>query len=197
MASLTGTKKSIVVILGHPSKDSFCAALAHEYVRSAEKAGAEVTLLDLSEYDFDPAVDPRKAPTSWPCIDKSQEAISAANHVVWVYPVWWGSCPALLKGFVDRTFRTGYAYRMKPNGLPEGLLKGKTSRILITMGSPSWWHRMVYRGSGINWLRWATLWFSGFKVSKTIEYCGVDTAKDDKRQNWLKRTALVATADAR
>lgn len=184
--------KKVLVILSHPSSDSLCASLARAY---AEGAGG--TLLDLNSLQFDWNLDPRKVAQLEPDLIRAQKLISEAEHLAFVYPLWWGSSPASLKAFIDRTFLTGYAFRYKPNGFPEGLLKGRSARILLTMDSPSWWHRWVYRRSGTTWLRWATLWFSGIKVRKTKEFNGVRKASKEQIESWLLDIRRMGHEDAR
>ena len=188
--------KSIVVVLGHPKPDSFCAALAQAYAEGAKEEGVQVSLLSPSNTDFDIQADPRTKPELEPYLTEAQRLIKESGHVAWVYPLWWGTCPVVLKGFVDRTFRTGYAYRYRDNGFPEGLLKGRSSRILITMGSPAWWHLLIYRNSGISWMKWATLWFSGFKVLKTKQFNMVDKSSPEQREKWLAESKALGRADA-
>jgi putative NADPH-quinone reductase len=72
-----------------------------------------------------------------PDLVRAQQALLAARHVAWVYPVWWGTMPALLKGFLDRTLVSGFAYRYRPNSpLWDRLLRGRSAELLVTMDAP-------------------------------------------------------------
>ena len=186
------TSPANLIILAHPSPKSLRASLAQAYAR-----GCNGQVLSLNELDFVWNLDPREVPALEPELVRAQALIKEAKHITWVYPCWWGSAPACLKAFVDRTFITGYAYRYKPNGMPEGLLKGKTSRILLTMDSPSWWHALVYRKSALTWLRWATLWFSGIKVLQPKLFAGVRKASPEQIQRWLAEASSLGKQDAR
>jgi len=106
--------KRILVILGHPSSNSFCAALAERYAQSALRAGHEVRQLFLGRMDFDPVlregyqqVQPLEAD-----LRQAQADILWAEHLTLVYPIWWGGIPALLKGFFDRVFLPGFAFQV-------------------------------------------------------------------------------------
>ncbi len=107
--------KRILVILGHPSSNSFCAALAERYTQSAMRAGHEVRPLFLGSMDFDPVlregyqqVQPLEAD-----LRNAQADILWAELLVLVYPIWWGGVPALLKGFFDRVFLPGFAFKYR------------------------------------------------------------------------------------
>ena len=86
----------ILVILGHPDTNSYCAALADAYVRGARAAGAQVKLVKLAELDFDPVLHHgyNEIQELEPDLQEMQREISAARHVVWVYPMWWVGAPA-------------------------------------------------------------------------------------------------------
>jgi len=105
--------KRVLVILGHPSTDSLCGALASSYTAAAGNAGHEVRRINLAEQSFDPLLrhgyaEPQKLE---PDLVNAQAQLKWANHVVFVYPTWWGSMPALMKGFIDRTFLPEFAFK--------------------------------------------------------------------------------------
>ena len=71
-----------------------------------------------------------------------QNSILWAQHIAWVFPVWWGGVPALMKGFLDRAFTSGWAYKFTPGSLfPVPLLKGRTAHLLVPMDTPPWYYR--------------------------------------------------------
>ncbi len=92
--------KRILVILGHPNRDSFCGAIVHSYMEGAKAAGNEVQLIAVGDLSFDPIL--HKGYSSIqelePDLTAGQTAITWAQHIVFVYPLWWGGMPALLKG---------------------------------------------------------------------------------------------------
>jgi putative NADPH-quinone reductase len=74
------------------------------------------------------------------------ETIQWADHLVWIHPVWWGGLPALMKGFIDRLFLPGLAYKYRENSLWwDKLLKGKTAHIITTIDQPGWYYRLVWK----------------------------------------------------
>ena len=97
--------KKILVINGHPVPGSYCEALKNTYCSSAEKAGAEVVQINIANLDFDPVLHHGYKiiqPLEEDLIN-AQKAIEAADHIMIIFPVWWGGVPAGLKGFLDRT----------------------------------------------------------------------------------------------
>jgi 1,4-dihydroxy-2-naphthoate polyprenyltransferase len=129
----------VLVILGHPRPDSFCKALADAYVTGAQEAGAEVRRLSLTELGFELNVlvpSPRDQLLE-PGISDSVGLVAWAEHLVFVFPTWWGTMPACLKGFLDRVLMPGFAFADREDG--EGwdkLLVGKTAHLLTTMDTP-------------------------------------------------------------
>lgn len=191
-------EKTVLIVLGHPTAGSFNSSLAEAYAEGVRAAGASATVLDVAKLEFDWKADPRSMAILEPDILDAQSKIRSADHVAWVYPLWWGAAPAVLKSFIDRVFITGFAMQYQSGkAMPNRLLTGKTSRILITMDSPSWWHALMYKRSGTTWLRWATLWFSGFKVAKTWEVTGVRESTPEKRAGWLNRARELGTQDGK
>lgn len=93
---------NVLIILGHPRINSLCGALTDAYVKGASEAGTEVRRLDLATLDFDPDVhtlSPNQQAFEHDILE-ARELIRWAEHLVFVYPTWWGTMPALLKGFL-------------------------------------------------------------------------------------------------
>lgn len=93
-----------LLILAHPRRDSLCGALFDAYADGAREAGVTCRELILGEMQFDPdviALSPEQQ-TLEPDLVRAQQDIAWAEHLVFVYPTWWGTYPARLKGFLDR-----------------------------------------------------------------------------------------------
>ncbi|QKT04741.1 NAD(P)H-dependent oxidoreductase [Ectothiorhodospiraceae bacterium 2226] len=180
----------VLVILGHPRNDSLCAALAQAYARGARESGATVREIALGDIDFDPTVhtpSPRQQPLE-PDLARAQAAVAWADHLVFVYPNWWGTMPALLKGFLDRVFTPGFAFRERPRHTGfEPLLRGKTAQLISTMDTPPWVYRWILRAPGTNGLRRATLGFCGIRTTDTRTFGPVNSSTAAQRRAWLTR----------
>lgn len=188
---------SLLVIDGHPDPGSFGAALARTYADAAAASGAEVHLLAVRDLDFDPVLHHgyrRRQPLE-PDLEAAWARLVAATHVVVVAPVWWGSVPVPLKGLFDRMLLPGRAFETLPNGLPRGLLRGRTARVVVTSDSPVWYLRL-FRDSTVAQLRDSVLRYCGLRVVGTARLGPVRTAAENRRRAWLEQVAATARRDA-
>jgi 1,4-dihydroxy-2-naphthoate polyprenyltransferase len=181
---------NVLLINGHPRKGSFSEALVEAYADGARKAGIDVTTLTLSELSFNPNVitpSPRMQYHEEDIV-KSQELIAAADHLVFVYPTWWGTMPALLKGFLDRVFTPGFAFEETEGGVTgyEKLLRGKTGAIITTMDTPLFINKWVNKSPGNNALKKATLQFCGVDPVEVTNFAPLNKANADKREKWIE-----------
>lgn len=176
--------KKILVVLGHPGNNSFNHAIAEQYASAATSAGHTVRLLKLGDLAFDTVLRAgyQKDQGLEPDLQAAWESILWAEHTVWVFPVWWGGAPALLKGFFDRLFLPGKAFKYRKNSsLWDKLLSGRSGRIIYTMDSPWIYDLMVYRNSALRSVKKATLEFCGIKPVKVTTFDRMRWA-DEKRR---------------
>ncbi len=190
--------KKILVINGHPNPQSFNHALAKQYIDAAREAGNDVAVLALGELKFDPILrfGYGSEQALEPDLQMAQEAIKNAEHIVFVFPSWWGGVPALLKGFIDRTFLPGFAFKYKSRNSPlwDKLLSGRTAHMMVTMDTPWWYNRLVYGNANINMMKAATLQFCGIRKVKVSIFDGVRGSSDQKRANWLVKASNLGKA---
>jgi NAD(P)H dehydrogenase (quinone) len=188
--------KRILVILGHPASNSFCGALAERYAQSAVRAGHEVRQLFLGTMDFDPVlregyqlVQPLEAD-----LRRAQADIVWAEHLTLVYPIWWGGIPALLKGFFDRVFLPGFAFKYREGkAFPDKLLHGRSAHLLVTMDTPPWYYRWVYRMPGLHQVRKTTLAFCGIEPQRTLTFGPILGSSAGQRETWLLQAQAIAS----
>ena len=134
----------VLIIVGHPRRQSLCQALANAYGSGARRAGAEVRELRLAELSFDLNVhsfDPAEQALE-DGIVRARALFTWADHIVFVYPTWWGTMPALLKGFLDRMLAPGFAFAGTARCFVP-LLTGKSAELLTTMDTPRWVFRWI------------------------------------------------------
>jgi len=187
--------KNITVILGHPDSTSFCGALAEAYAKSAAEAGHAVRLFKLGDMRFDPVLRHgyHARQELEPELKEVQEAIEWAGHLVFVYPIWWGSIPALLKGMFDRVFLPGYAFKYRKNSsLWDRLLAGRSAHVIATMDTPPWYYRFVYRMPGHHQMKRTILEFCGIKPVKVTSLGPVRFATLARRNKWLEQVGAYA-----
>jgi len=188
---------NVLVFLGHPDRHSFCGALADAYAQGAEAAGRCVRVLRLGELQFDPILwnGYGRIQELEPDLVQAQELIRWAKHLVFVYPVWWGVMPALMKGFFDRTLLPGFGFSFHENSpFQDKLLGGRTARLLVTMDTPSWYYRWVYRRPGHNAMMRTILGFCGIRTRKVIEFGPVKISSPELRAKWITRARKEGSA---
>jgi putative NADPH-quinone reductase len=182
--------KKILILQGHPAADSYCEALGQAYLAGAGGPSDRVRYLALRDLTFDPVLHTSQAlkqPLE-PDLLAAQEALAWAEHWVLVYPTWWGSVPALMKGFFDRTLTQGFAFRYQPQQiLWEKLLSGRTAHIVTTMNTPPVFYQLLYADSGIKLLTHSVLGFCGVSTTKVTRIGAVRHFSDVKRQRWLEK----------
>jgi putative NADPH-quinone reductase/1,4-dihydroxy-2-naphthoate octaprenyltransferase len=180
---------NVLIIYGHPRRDSLSDALGQAYAEGACGAVEEVRTLVLDEIGFNLNVEvplPRNQNFEEGLLH-AQRRIEWADHMVFVYPTWWGTVPALLKGFLDRVLTAGFAFREVKGGTGyEGLLKGKSAHLITTMDTPRWVYRWIYRSPGHNAMRRATLQFCGIWPVRVSAFGPVRYSTEDERQGWLE-----------
>ncbi|WP_417667693.1 NAD(P)H-dependent oxidoreductase [Roseibium sp.] len=188
--------KAIVVIDGHPdpTPDHFCHALADAYCKGAESAAHQVSLIRVADLDF-PLLRSAKAFSKDPSPESlrpARDAILAADHVVIVFPLWLGSMPALLKGFLEQVFHKDTAFEdTGPNEFPKGRLKGKSARVIATMGMPGLVYRLWFRAHGLKALERNILKFIGFKPVRDTVFGMVEMVSDQRRRKWLGKVEAL------
>ncbi len=182
--------KKILLILGHPNKETFCGSLAESYKKGALKAGAEVKEISVGDLQFDPILHLgyKEIQELEPDLVKSQELIKWADHLVWVYPTWWATMPALLKGFIDRIFLPGFGFKYRENSsLWDKLLKGKTARLIITLDAPAWYNFLFYGNAGQKAMKRATLEFCGIKPVRITTIGSVKMLTSKQLKTWIEK----------
>lgn len=191
--------KKILVINGYPNKESFNAVIAQSYIKSALEAGSEVRYIKIGELDFNPNLQfgYRQRMELEPDLVKALEDIQWSEHQVWIHPLWWLGMPAIMKGFFDRAFLPGITFESDKEGTTEGLLHGRTGRIITTAGDLSLdIYKEIYASSGLVQLK-----------KGILEYCGISSIQDsfigplyeldeNDRGKWIDQIEKFATSDS-
>jgi putative NADPH-quinone reductase len=182
--------RKVLVINGHPDGDParLCAALAAAYAEGAREGGHHVETLTLAELDVpvlrsQTEFEKSGVPES---LKAAQQAVTDAEHVVIVFPLWLGTMPALLKAFLEQVMRPGVAFEYGEKG-PKTLLQGRSARLVVTMGMPAFVYRLIFLSHGVAGLRRSILRFVGFKPVRTTLFGMVASGGDQKRRKWLER----------
>jgi putative NADPH-quinone reductase len=181
----------IFILMAHPNMGTLTSAFADAYEKGALAAGHEVRRQNLGEMQFDPILHKgyKVIQELEPDLKTFQDDVRWADHLVFIYPNWWGTMPSLLKGLIDRTWLPGFAFRFHKTGLMKGvmwepLLKGKTARIIILANTHPWLAHFFF-GDFTNELKRATLAFSGVRARVTC-LTPSEHASDAKRARWFR-----------
>ncbi len=179
-----------LVVYAHPNPKSFCHAIKEEIVVRLKEQGAIVDVRDLYQMGFNPVLSAndfmqlaqKKIPAD---IQKEQDLVAGADTIIFIYPVWWFSMPAILKGYVDRVFMRGFAYDMKGHML-QGLLKGKKAMLFSTTGGPRFaYYLLGYLVAMKIAIDAGVFNFCGLKVALHKYFYAVPTISDGARRQML------------
>ncbi len=182
--------KRIALIIGHPDKESYNFALAEAYKKGALASGTEIQEIIIADLEFNPNLQfgYRKRTKLESDLLKSQEILKWADHLVWIYPVWWGSVPALMKGFLDRVLLPGFAFSKRKKSLWwDKHFTGKTARIICTLDQPSWYYKWIYKSPSHNAMKKLTMNFVGVKKVRITSIGPMRLSKEGFRIKWLKK----------
>jgi putative NADPH-quinone reductase len=176
-------KRNVLILNGHPDPASrgLCHALAEAYADSAQAEGHNVRRLDVAVLDFGlvrSQADFEKG-TPPPAIAEAQEHLRWAHHLVVIFPLWLGDMPAMLKAFFEQALRPGFAFSYRPSGFPVVHLKGRSARIIVTMGMPALIYRWYFRAHGLKNLKRSILGFVGFSPVRTTVLGSIATRGKD------------------
>jgi putative NADPH-quinone reductase len=183
--------RKILVLNGHPDPDSkgLCHALAEAYAAGANEAGHQVRRIDVASLDFgfvrSQAEFERGQPP--PAIAEAQRSIQWADHLMVVFPLWLGDMPALVKAFFEQTLRPGFAFVYRPSGFPIQHMKGRSARIVVTMGMPAFVYRWYFRAHGVKNLERNVLKFVGFRPVRDTLIGSVGKSSASTIETWLAR----------
>lgn len=197
----------ILAIVGHPIAGSLNHALAERYAagfRAAAGASSELRLVDLAGHAFELSPAERSAVRAPggetghldPRVRDLVTDVEWAEHLVFFFPQWWGTYPAVLKAFLDRAILSGRAYASGRGPIATPLLTGRTARIVMTMDAPVLWNRFVYRSAAETSLKRATLAYCGIRTVGITRFTPVRFSTPAKRAAWLEQARRLGVADA-
>jgi NAD(P)H dehydrogenase (quinone) len=127
-----------LIIYAHPNPNSFNAAIRKTVEETLRIKGKSFEVIDLYKLNFDPVLKPQdfEAIMLGKVLDdvkKQQDLIIKSDTLIFIFPIWWYSMPAILKGYIDRVFSYGFAYKEEENEI-KPLLTGKKVIIFNTLG---------------------------------------------------------------
>jgi NAD(P)H dehydrogenase (quinone) len=191
----------IVIVVGNAMTDSYSEALGEAYRRGAGSGGHEVRLFALSRMTFDPIL---RGGYRWlqplePDLVAAHDALLACDHMVFVFPLWAGDMPAILKGFIERVLQpellaiqaTGRKTNVEQAKAEWKIFKGKSARVIMTMGMPGWFYRWYFGAHALKLLKRNVLKFSGVGAVRSTIYGMIEAVGDEKRKQWLREVEAL------
>ncbi len=189
--------KKILVIKGHPKEEGFCNTLADRYIKGVKTAKNKVEVVNVGDLCVERFIKfEHKSNPDLPLdFIKVQKLITWADHLVFVYPIWWATPPAMMKLFLEVILTSGFAYKYKApiHGIIpswDELLSGKTARLIATMDSPSIFYKWILRDPSYKMMK-ANLNFCGIKPVKRSYFGSVKLSSDEKKKKWLEKIYRV------
>ncbi|MBL0029217.1 MAG: NAD(P)H-dependent oxidoreductase [Rhodanobacteraceae bacterium] len=180
--------KRVLILNAHPdaAQPHFLHALADAYAEGATASGCEVRRIDLARLDFAwlKSQDEFEHGAVAPVIRAAQEDLLWAQHLVILHPLWLGMMPALLKAFLEQVLRPGFAHRVD-GPRPMALLKGRSARIVITMGMPAPAYRWWFGAHGLKAMERSILRFCGIRPVRNTLVGMVESMSVERRAQWL------------
>ncbi|ROH90240.1 flavodoxin family protein [Chryseobacterium cucumeris] len=127
-----------LIIYAHPNENSLNHHLLNTVIETLQSHNEEIIVRDLYDIGFNPVlslndIQGQRMGKLSDDVKTEQDHISWAEQITFIYPIWWTGLPAMMKGYIDRVFSYGFAYRYD-QGIQKGLLKGKKTVIINTHG---------------------------------------------------------------
>lgn len=191
--------RSILILQGHPDAGGghLCHALADAYAEGAREAGHAVRRIDVATLDF-PLLRTQADFLAAPLPDalvEARAALEEANHLALFFPLWLGTMPAVLKGFLEQLLRPGIAFDYVAHGT-RPRLKGRSARVVVTMGMPALAFRLWFQSAGLAVVNRNILGLVGIAPVRSTVLGGVEAAGDQRRAGWIAQMKALGR-DAR
>ncbi len=180
------------IIYAHPYEGSFNNGILKKVVETHEKKGKKYQIIDLNKEDFNPVFTKEELAlfsqgrSNYIKVLEYQEYIKNSDELVFIFPIWWSSMPAILKGFLDKVLLEGFAYTVGKSGLKGRLKHIKKSTVITTADSPKWYIRYII-GSGLNELFKGAIKGSGIAKAKWLHIDFIKGSKEEKREKFLNK----------
>jgi putative NADPH-quinone reductase len=179
----------IAIIQGHPDAtgNHLLNAMADAYAEGATSSGHEVRRIEVAKLDF-PLLRTQAEFESGelpPALIQARDDMRWAEHWVFLFPLWHGTMPALLKAFLEHIFRPGFAMEYREKQFPKRLLAGRSARIVVTMGMPVLLYCWYFGAFGVRAFERSMLGFAGIRPIRESFY-GLTFANEKKRLRWIE-----------
>lgn len=183
----------VVIVFNHPYAGSFCHAILAAVAKGLRKSNHQIDLIDLDNEDFDPVMTAAdlKAFRDRKPIDRKvmeyKQRLDQADHLIFIFPIWWELMPALTKGFIDKVIFPGVAYDYTPGG--DGMIplfkNLRAVTVITTMNTPGIVYYLFFGNAIRKAIITGVFWKIGYKNRKWINLSMVKSVSNNKRLKWL------------
>ena len=185
----------VVIVFNHPYNGSYCNSILKSVERGLSKAGHEIDVIHLDQDQFNPVMTAEDllAFKNKKCVDSQAleyiQRIKAADHLVFIFPIWWELMPALMKGFIDKVIFPGETYDYTSSGYRMTTLLDnlKSATVITTMNTPTIMYKLMYSDAIKKALIKGTLKKSGIKNVNWLSLNMVKSSSSKKREKWLQK----------
>ena len=176
----------IAIIVGHARKDTFCEALGEAYRRGAEGDGHKATLFVTSKMIFNPILHEgfTKIQPLEHDLQMAHDVIKEADHLVFIFPLWLGTLPAIFKGFLERVLQPDLVGPSKKGKFTK-ILKGKSAHIIMTMGMPGFVYRWYFGAFTLRMLKRNIPGFLDVSPIRSTIHGMIEAVTPEMRNSWL------------
>tara|TARA_R110002124_G_scaffold274039_2_gene443706 strand:- start:1249 stop:1824 length:576 start_codon:yes stop_codon:yes gene_type:complete len=181
-----------LVIYAHPNENSLNHYLLHHVKTGLQNHGHELVVRDLYQIGFDPVLslnDMQGQRMGKVCeeVKIEQDFITWADHITFVYPIWWTGMPAILKGYIDRVMSYGFAYRYD-NGVQKGLLSAKKTTIINTQGKSQEEYKSIGMDKALRLTSDQGVYeYCGMEISQHFFFDQADKADQENINTWINQ----------
>lgn len=162
----------ITIITAHPWNGSFNQSILEQVTKNLEKEHRKYHLLDLYQENFDPVLSEAdlklfsKGESTDPKVKEYQDVLKISDALIFIFPLWWGDTPAILKGFLDKVMLKNSMYTDGKIGIKGALTNIKQVTVITTSNSPKWFIRF-FNGNGVQ----------GLFINKNLKSLGMKKIK--------------------
>lgn len=182
-----------VIVFNHPYEGSYCNAILNAVTNGLQKSNCEIDLMHLDNDGFNPVMSKAdlKAFLKHKPIDRQvidyNERLKKADHLIFIFPIWWDLMPATTKGFVDRVLSPGVVYNHHPRGfgLVPLLINLKSVTIITTMNKPKIMYSLLIGNIIRKAMLRSVFKTMGYKNLNWISFTSVKSVSQEKRVKWL------------
>ncbi len=189
----------VVIVFNHPYVGSFCNAILNAVSAGLTKSKNEIDLIHLDNDKFDPVMRSKDLEAFAKARNDSSSAIQLvdpmvidykqrlenAEHLVFIFPIWWELMPAMTKGFIDKVIFPGITYEYAKMGMKSKMKKLKGLTVITTMNTPSFVYWILFGNAIKKAIMTGTFWKIGVKKRKWMSLNMVKFVSEDKRNRWL------------